>query len=69
MGCGGGYNDFDVDVSEADILVSRASKLSEGARIVSLSKGPEILVFILSPLPSYEFVDFLHQITLKVLIY
>ena len=46
MGCGGGYNDFDVDVSEADILVSKASKLSEGARIVSLSKGPEILVSI-----------------------
>ena len=46
---GGGYDvddheEDDDDVSEANIVVSEASKLSAGARIQKGSQGPEILV-------------------------
>ena len=47
VGIGGGDNDVDgeeEDVSEANIFVSEASKLSAGARILRGPKGLEILV-------------------------
>ena len=45
--CSGGYDDVDeeMNVNEANFLVSEASKLSAGARIVRAPSGPEILVF------------------------
>ena len=47
--CIGGYDDVDeeMDVSEANFLVSQASKPSAGARIFRGLKSPEILVLII----------------------
>ena len=47
---GGNDDDEDMDVSEANNLVSEASKLSAGARIFRGPQGPEILVDIYMPL-------------------
>ena len=47
---GGGSGDDDVDV-EKEEDVSKASKLSAGARILRGSKGPEILVCYIALLP------------------
>ena len=46
FGGGGAYDDVDEEmfVSEANIFVSEASKLSAGARIFRGPEGPEILV-------------------------
>ena len=50
VGSDGGNDDVDgeeeEDVSEANIFVSKASKLSTGARIFRGPQGPEILVYI-----------------------
>ena len=45
IGCGGGGDD-DIDGEEED--VSKASKLSAGARILRGPKGPEILLLNIS---------------------
>ena len=49
-GGGGAYDNVDeeMDVSEANILVSEEGKLSAGARIFRGPYGPEILVFYIS---------------------
>ena len=46
VGGGGGHDDVDEEmyVSKAKFLVSKASKLSAGARILGARRGPEILV-------------------------